>query len=225
MTHHEIATKLFSLQFFFQQKEEESVILEERPGCSAKEWSLQVKQTCFINWTSKYELVYFISCSNSCSESKKLSGKQTRPPKFKTRSLFLFLFRQVFRLPSIEKLDGNVPCTLWTPYNKTHVNGVLYLSRNYMCFASRVRKFGLNFHLWEGKAIFILQRALPLENLKGHQGQNKVKGGCDLLVILGLQHFRMFVCLFRWSRELGKLPQGIYTPSWQQPISLSHTLV
>ncbi|XP_033638788.1 TBC1 domain family member 9-like isoform X1 [Asterias rubens] len=48
-------------------------------------------------------------------------------------------YRQVFRLPSIEKLDGNVPCTLWTPYNKTHVNGVLYLSRNYMCFASRLK--------------------------------------------------------------------------------------
>ena len=47
-------------------------------------------------------------------------------------------FRQVFRLPQIEKLDGNIPCTLWTPYNKTHVNGVMYLSRNYICFASRV---------------------------------------------------------------------------------------
>ncbi|XP_022105913.1 TBC1 domain family member 9-like isoform X1 [Acanthaster planci] len=48
-------------------------------------------------------------------------------------------YRQVFRLPTSEKLDGHVPCTLWTPYNKTHVNGILYLSRNYMCFASRLK--------------------------------------------------------------------------------------
>ncbi|XP_072045709.1 TBC1 domain family member 9B-like [Amphiura filiformis] len=48
-------------------------------------------------------------------------------------------YRQVFRLPQVEKLDGNIPCTLWTPYNKTHVTGMMYLSRNYMCFASRVK--------------------------------------------------------------------------------------
>ncbi|XP_038052661.1 TBC1 domain family member 9-like isoform X2 [Patiria miniata] len=48
-------------------------------------------------------------------------------------------YRQVFRLPISEKLDGHVPCTLWTPYNKTHVNGILYLSRNYMCFGSRLK--------------------------------------------------------------------------------------
>ena len=42
---------------------------------------------------------------------------------------------------------------------------------------------GLEFHLWEGKAIFILKSALPLENLKvyvkllkGHQGQDQDQG-------------------------------------------------
>ena len=44
---------------------------------------------------------------------------------------------------------------------------------------------GLEFHLFESKAIFILQMALPLENLKvngkflkGHQGQDKGQWTC-----------------------------------------------
>ena len=43
-----------------------------------------------------------------------------------------------FRLPLNEKLDGTLPCTLWTPYNKQHVWGKMYLSNNYICFESRV---------------------------------------------------------------------------------------
>ncbi|KAH9518800.1 TBC1 domain member 9 [Bulinus truncatus] len=48
-------------------------------------------------------------------------------------------FRLAFRLPVTEKLDGDEECTLWTPFNKQHVWGRLYLSNNYMCFASRVK--------------------------------------------------------------------------------------
>jgi len=47
-------------------------------------------------------------------------------------------YRITFRLPSDEKLDGTLPCTLWTPYNKQHAWGKLYLSNNYICFESRV---------------------------------------------------------------------------------------
>ncbi|XP_041466902.1 TBC1 domain family member 9B-like [Lytechinus variegatus] len=48
-------------------------------------------------------------------------------------------YRRVFRLPVAEKLDGNIPCTLWAPYSKSHVGGTMYLSRNYICFASRIK--------------------------------------------------------------------------------------
>ncbi|XP_078333491.1 TBC1 domain family member 9-like isoform X2 [Crassostrea virginica] len=47
-------------------------------------------------------------------------------------------FRSAFCLPLDEKLDGDTDCVLWTPYNKQHVWGRLYLSSSYICFASRV---------------------------------------------------------------------------------------
>ncbi|KAK9879863.1 hypothetical protein WA026_008367 [Henosepilachna vigintioctopunctata] len=48
-------------------------------------------------------------------------------------------YRLLFRLPSTEKLDGSIDCTLMTPYNKKHVPGRLFLSQNYICFESRVK--------------------------------------------------------------------------------------
>lgn len=48
-------------------------------------------------------------------------------------------YRLLFRLPSSEKLDGSIDCTLLTPYNKKHVTGRLFLSQNYICFESRVK--------------------------------------------------------------------------------------
>ncbi|XP_037074435.1 LOW QUALITY PROTEIN: TBC1 domain family member 9-like [Pollicipes pollicipes] len=48
-------------------------------------------------------------------------------------------YRSNFRLPCAEKLDGRADCTLWTPYNKQHVWGTLYISMNFVCFESRVK--------------------------------------------------------------------------------------
>lgn len=47
-------------------------------------------------------------------------------------------YRLLFRLPASEKLDGSTAATLWTPYNKHHVWGRMFLSQNYLCFESRV---------------------------------------------------------------------------------------
>jgi hypothetical protein len=47
-------------------------------------------------------------------------------------------YRLLFRLPAAEKLDGVTDATLWTPYNKRHVWGRMFLSQNYLCFESRV---------------------------------------------------------------------------------------
>lgn len=46
-------------------------------------------------------------------------------------------YRRIFRLPSKEKLDGFIACSLFTPYNKQSVWGKLYLFDNYICFASK----------------------------------------------------------------------------------------
>ncbi|XP_050504861.1 TBC1 domain family member 9 isoform X1 [Diabrotica virgifera virgifera] len=48
-------------------------------------------------------------------------------------------YRLMFRLPAAEKLDGSIDCTMFTPYNKKHINGRLFLSQNYICFDSRVK--------------------------------------------------------------------------------------
>lgn len=48
-------------------------------------------------------------------------------------------YRLLFRLPSTEKLDGSADVTLWTPYNKRHVWGRMFISSNFLCFESRVK--------------------------------------------------------------------------------------
>ncbi|XP_050429149.1 TBC1 domain family member 9-like [Adelges cooleyi] len=47
------------------------------------------------------------------------------------------LYRLLFKLPQSEKLDGVSNTTLFTPYNKKHVWGQVYLSQNFMCFNSK----------------------------------------------------------------------------------------
>lgn len=49
-------------------------------------------------------------------------------------------YRRTFRLPNTENLDGTIQCTLWTPFNKAHMWGILYVSANFICFGSRIRQ-------------------------------------------------------------------------------------
>ncbi|KAM6150903.1 TBC1 domain family member 9B isoform 2-T2 [Erethizon dorsatum] len=46
-------------------------------------------------------------------------------------------YRATFRLPRDERLDGHTGCTLWTPFNKLHNPGQMFISNNYICFASK----------------------------------------------------------------------------------------
>ncbi|XP_078267784.1 TBC1 domain family member 9B-like isoform X1 [Rhinoraja longicauda] len=46
-------------------------------------------------------------------------------------------YRSTFQLPRDERLDGHTECTLWTPFNKTHIPGQMFVSNNYICFASK----------------------------------------------------------------------------------------
>ncbi|XP_077122419.1 TBC1 domain family member 9B isoform X1 [Ranitomeya variabilis] len=46
-------------------------------------------------------------------------------------------YRATFRLPKDERLDGHTDCTLWTPFAKMHIPGQMFVSNNYICFASK----------------------------------------------------------------------------------------
>ncbi|EGI61255.1 TBC1 domain family member 9, partial [Acromyrmex echinatior] len=74
----------------------------------------------------------------------KLSKNVPKKPSFLKRDLdaraHSETYRLQFRLPGTEKLDGSIDATLWTPYNKRYVWGKIYLSQNYLCFESRVRR-------------------------------------------------------------------------------------
>ncbi|CAH0701934.1 unnamed protein product [Spodoptera exigua] len=95
----------------------------------------------------------------------KLSKNVPKKPSFLKRDLDARkqsnLFTLRFRLPQNEKLDGTEECTLWTPYNKRHNWGRLYLSQNFICFESRVRN--------------LVRLIIPLRNV--HQVERADSGG------------------------------------------------
>uniref|UniRef100_A0A1L8DMP1 Rab-GAP TBC domain-containing protein n=1 Tax=Nyssomyia neivai TaxID=330878 RepID=A0A1L8DMP1_9DIPT len=49
-------------------------------------------------------------------------------------------YRMFFRLPLSEVLDGTIKANLWTPYNKKYVSGCIYLSQNFLCFRSDIKR-------------------------------------------------------------------------------------
>lgn len=65
------------------------------------------------------------------------------------------LYRLIFRLPLSEKLDGVTNTSLFTPYDKKHVWGQVYLSQNFMCFNSKVSKY---FHILCSKTHYTYMR-------------------------------------------------------------------
>ncbi|XP_022235832.1 TBC1 domain family member 9-like, partial [Limulus polyphemus] len=86
-------------------------------------------------------------CEETFQADKDLAQKSSRnvpkKPSYLKRDLdaraHSEAYRMTFRLPRDEKLDGSTECTLWTPYNKQHVWGRLFISCNYICFESRVK--------------------------------------------------------------------------------------
>ena len=99
------------------------------------------------------------------------------------------------------KLHFPQNCCRPTPF-KSEIQGLLMFCSKFP--KGRFRRFcyppGLEFHLWKGKSLCILQRAFPLENLKvngkhlkGHQCQELWQ--CRLWPLLPTCYFRP-VCKF-----------------------------
>ena len=100
-------------------------------------------------WHSLNCVQILISCdvSNLFSIHFLCSKNVPKKPSFLKRDLdaraHSEAYRLLFRLPATEKLDGSTSATLWTPYNKRHVWGLMFLSQNYLCFESRVINIAL----------------------------------------------------------------------------------
>uniref|UniRef100_G3UK77 TBC1 domain family member 9 n=1 Tax=Loxodonta africana TaxID=9785 RepID=G3UK77_LOXAF len=75
-------------------------------------------------------------CPNKKKSPKKVSAlKRDLDARAKSER-----YRALFRLPKDEKLDGHTDCTLWTPFNKMHILGQMFVSTNYsviICFITK----------------------------------------------------------------------------------------
>ncbi|XP_035436971.1 TBC1 domain family member 9 isoform X1 [Spodoptera frugiperda] len=143
----------------------------------------------------------------------KLSKNVPKKPSFLKRDLDARkqsnLFTLRFRLPQNEKLDGTEECTLWTPYNKRHNWGRLYLSQNFICFESRVRN--------------LVRLIIPLRNV--HQVERADSGGTGSSsgdsgsILITTAHHTSFLfgnisdrdfLVHKISELLAKLPNDVY---------------
>lgn len=80
-------------------------------------------------------------------------------------------YRLLFRLPSTEKIDGSIECTLLTPYNNNkHVMGRLYVSQNYICFESRIKS--------------MVSLILPLRDVKEFKKGDGSKSSLEKAIII-----------------------------------------
>ncbi|XP_021209163.1 TBC1 domain family member 9 isoform X1 [Bombyx mori] len=118
------------------------------------------------------------------------------------------LYTLRFRLPQTEKLDGTEACTLWTPYNKKHNWGRLYLSQNFICFDSRVPN--------------LVRLTIPLRNV--HQVERADSGGTGSSgdsgsILITTAHHTSFLfgnisdrdfLVHKISELLAKLPNDVY---------------
>ncbi|XP_061712072.1 TBC1 domain family member 9 isoform X1 [Cydia pomonella] len=154
----------------------------------------------------------------------KLSKNVPKKPSFLKRDLDARkqsnLYTLRFRLPQTEKLDGSEECSLWTPYNKRHNWGRLYLSQNFICFDSRVRN--------------LVRLTIPLRTV--HQVERADSGGTGSAdsgsILITTAHHTSFLfgnisdrefLVHKISELLAKLPNGVYRekphkkteePSW-----------
>lgn len=128
-------------------------------------------------------------------------------------------YRNTFRLPADEKLDGSAECTLWTPYNKQFVWGKLYISNNYVCFEARVKE--------------LVSVVIPLRDValveKVENGNSMVTESSMVLTTKGKVNFlfsqlsdRQFI-LCKISELLAKVPE--LQNEWEGSLEENATLI
>jgi len=101
-------------------------------------------KTCFLTMITSYHKLLLQGLFSYCwlwlklfrKTAPKVESQLKRDLDAKTRSE---IYRCRFRLPVNERLDGEVVCHLLTPYNRSNVSGKVYISNNFVCFASKVR--------------------------------------------------------------------------------------
>ncbi|XP_039963807.1 TBC1 domain family member 9 [Bactrocera tryoni] len=79
-------------------------------------------------------------------------------------------YRNYFRLPQTEIIDGQIKANIWTPYAKRYVGGNIYLSRNFFCFRSDV--------------IDLVSLVIPMRNIKSVEQKNDGPHRYDNQIVL-----------------------------------------